>query len=406
MGATCAKVEWVWPIDHPRANVVQQPKHPVHPPPTHQVAPAPALQVACRVPPQSLVSSGASNVELKYDSDSEMKRIRRAKRHAKPRRRKPYSGAARYKLLLLGSGESGKSTFFKRMLMRYGKGYTETQRIAYIDAIHENTIDSMQTLIYESKNSTDEYCLIDETCDEAAEHVEKQYPDARLTKPIATSIHKLWGDEGIQTTYENRAEFQVPDGAAYFFEDVHRIARRGYIPSQQDILRCRERTIGIQKEVLHLESDGMNAEFDIYDVGGQRGERNKWVQVFRDVHAVLFLVAISEFDMELFEDNVTNRLQDSIDVFKMVSNSKHFADVPIVLLFNKIDLFIEKLEGGVKFEYDGYDGPQDYDSITGFIQELFEREGRSDSEIITRFICAIDESFNADDILTLVIAGN
>jgi hypothetical protein len=92
---------------------------------------------------------------------------------------------------------------------------------------------------------------------------------------------------------------KVPDGAAYFFEDVHRISRRGYVPSQQDILRCRERTIGIQKEVLHLDLDGMNAEFDIYDVGGQRGERNKWVQVFRDVHAVLFLVAISEVSHQI-----------------------------------------------------------------------------------------------------------
>jgi hypothetical protein len=50
---------------------------------------------------------------------------------------------------------------------------------------------------------------IDETCDEAAEHIANAYPDSRLSKPIAISIHKLWGDEGIQATYENRAEFQV-----------------------------------------------------------------------------------------------------------------------------------------------------------------------------------------------------
>ena len=40
----------------------------------------------------------------------------------------------------------------------------------------------------------------------------------------------------------------------------------------------------------------------MFDVGGQRSERKKWIHVFDNVNAVLFLVAISGYDHVLVED--------------------------------------------------------------------------------------------------------
>ena len=42
--------------------------------------------------------------------------------------------------------------------------------------------------------------------------------------------------------------------------------------------------------------------FRLYDVGGQRSERRKWIQCFDDVRALLFVAALSGYDMVLFED--------------------------------------------------------------------------------------------------------
>ena len=43
----------------------------------------------------------------------------------------------------------------------------------------------------------------------------------------------------------------------------------------------------------------------IVDVGGARSERRKWIHCFDDVHAVLFMCALSGYDMTLFEDEKT-----------------------------------------------------------------------------------------------------
>jgi len=43
----------------------------------------------------------------------------------------------------------------------------------------------------------------------------------------------------------------------------------------------------------------------LVDVGGQRSERRKWIQCFDDVRAVLFVAALSGYDMTLFEDGTT-----------------------------------------------------------------------------------------------------
>mmetsp|Transcript_88291 Transcript_88291/g.252534 ORF Transcript_88291/g.252534 Transcript_88291/m.252534 type:complete len:209 (-) Transcript_88291:317-943(-) len=129
-----------------------------------------------------------------------------------------------------------------------------------------------------------------------------------------------------------------------------------YTPSEEDVLLCRSRTIGIVKTVLEIDKN----EFNIFDVGGQRNERRKWIHCFDEVTAVIFVAALSEYDQTLFEDSSQNRMVEAIEIFREHSTSSWFKTSALILFLNKSDLFEHKL--GKKpissvEEWDDYQGP-------------------------------------------------
>ena len=83
--------------------------------------------------------------------------------------------------------------------------------------------------------------------------------------------------------------------------------------------------------------------YRMFDVGGQRSERKKWIHCFENVTTILFLVAISEYDQLLFEDETVNRMQEALTLFDSICNSRWFTKTSIILFLNKIDRFKEKL---------------------------------------------------------------
>ncbi|CAN0500612.1 unnamed protein product, partial [Ectocarpus sp. 8 AP-2014] len=103
--------------------------------------------------------------------------------------------------------------------------------------------------------------------------------------------------------WERRAEYQIVESVKFFFNEMERIKQDDFIATQQDVLYSRVRTSGIVTE--RYEIDG--STFEMYDVGGQRNERKKWIHCFDNVTAVIFVAALSEYDQCLFEDASTNR---------------------------------------------------------------------------------------------------
>ena len=81
----------------------------------------------------------------------------------------------------------------------------------------------------------------------------------------------------------------------------------------------------------------------MFDVGGQRNERKKWIHCFDQVTAVIFVAAISEYKQVLYEDNSMNRITEALLLFEEIANSKWFKQTSIILFLNKRDLFAEKI---------------------------------------------------------------
>ena len=81
----------------------------------------------------------------------------------------------------------------------------------------------------------------------------------------------------------------------------------------------------------------------MFDVGGQRSERKKWIHCFEAVTCIIFCVALSEYDQVLLEVSTINRMEESLTLFGSIVNSAWFTRTSIVLFLNKIDIFRKKL---------------------------------------------------------------
>lgn len=139
----------------------------------------------------------------------------------------------------------------------------------------------------------------------------------------------------LEITHE-KVDVNLPHS---FFDNFRRIASSTYIPTDQDILRLQIRTTGITKK--HFTAKGF--AYNIYDVGGTRSERKKWIRCFENTDIILFLVDISAYDRCLYEDSTVSMMQEDFVLFDSICNSRWFLKTSIVLLFTHVDLLQRKL---------------------------------------------------------------
>jgi len=99
-----------------------------------------------------------------------------------------------------------------------------------------------------------------------------------------------------------------------------------------------KKTIGITD--IHFELE--KRPFILCDVGGQRNERKKWEKSFDGVSVVLFVFSLNDYDLLCYEDDKTNRLTESLQLFDQIANGDWFNKSLIMLVMNKSDLFKKK----------------------------------------------------------------
>uniref|UniRef100_A0A8B9CK29 Guanine nucleotide-binding protein subunit alpha n=1 Tax=Anser brachyrhynchus TaxID=132585 RepID=A0A8B9CK29_9AVES len=293
------------------------------------------------------------------------------------------------KLLLLGTGESGKSTFIKQMRIIHGSGYTEEDRKGFTKLVYQNIFTAMQAMIRAMDTLKIQYTS--EENEESAQMIRELEVDKVTVLEIkqVEAIKNLWKDPGIQECYDRRREYQLSDSAKYYFTDIDRIAMPSFVPTQQDILRVRVPTTGIIEYPFDLE----NIIFRMVDVGGQRSERRKWIHCFESVTSIIFLVALSEYDQVLAECDNENRMEESKALFKTIITYPWFLNSSVILFLNKKDLLEEKIMYSDLISYfPEYTGPkQDVKAARDFILKLYQDQNPDKEKVIySHFTCATD----------------
>eukprot|EP00808_Paulinella_micropora_P005783 g1369.t1 len=303
-----------------------------------------------------------------------------------------------FKVLLLGAGESGKSTLFKQMRVIYGEGFSEQSRKAFRTVLHANVVAAIQMLLQAETALTEcriEGIEVSEANKALAQSVAALVPNEFLDAKLAQNIGSLWEDPGIQKRFANRHLFPLSDSAEYFLNKTTEICKDDFIPSLDDVFRARVQTQGIVEDIFVLDKQKGDT-ISMFDVGGQRSERRHWLHCFEDVTALLFVAALSEYDMVLFEDASTNRMQESLNLFEDICESRWFANTSIILFLNKRDLFedkIKKVPLSVCFEeYQG--GAGDAETAMEFIKTQFkarnQNKNNNNKEIVVHYTTATD----------------
>ncbi|KAH9809860.1 heterotrimeric G-protein alpha subunit (G-alpha, GPA3) [Melampsora americana] len=295
------------------------------------------------------------------------------------------------KILLLGSGESGKSTIVKQMKIIHQNGYTRDELLLFKVTIYKNLIDSAQAVVFAMKKFRFE----------PVEPVNRVYADkileyrldlheaSGLNMDVVRSIESLWHDPIIPAVMDRGSEFYLMDSAGYFFDEVQRIGQADYIPNETDVLMARTKTTGISE--TKFKSGQLSIH--MFDVGGQRSERKKWIHCFEAVTSIIFCVALSEYDQVLLEESGQNRMAESLVLFESVINSRWFLRTSIILFLNKIDLFKAKLpKVPLERYFPEYTGGNDVNKAAKYILWRFTQLNRARLSIYPHLTQATDTS--------------
>lgn len=226
---------------------------------------------------------------------------------------------AHHKVLFLGTGGSGKSTFIKQITQKYGKGFDKDERRWWKNQAQKNVFESLVVLcengkemvesgkygisvasLYETPKMTDDQGIQDLDMDDhsfqtACEYLRDIFNDeleyrsegCLIQVKDVKCIKLLLQTDIVKTAFKNRGDFPFDFGdIKYFYDKIDDLANEAYTMTDIDITYCRAKTVGIQQ--MEVEMQGIPMIF--IDVAGQKSNRQKWISCFTDVTGKLVFV--------------------------------------------------------------------------------------------------------------------
>ncbi|KAJ5073804.1 guanine nucleotide-binding protein g(o) subunit alpha [Anaeramoeba ignava] len=259
---------------------------------------------------------------------------------------------SKLKILILGAGTTGKSTIFKTFDMEYCLSQKE-ENIEIIQNLPlKMLIDFIgnENIKFKSQADQEIYKKLIET--------EKINPG---------EIEKLWKTQEIQSIYQRKPDI-LYQSSIYFFNEIGRIYQPNYSPTKEDVLRFYRKSTGINE----YEKKIQNFPITLLDVGGMRSERRKWIHSFDNVNVIIYCVDLDCYYQNLYEDESTNKMKESIELFDEIVNSRWFSETSFILVFTKLDLFLKNLEKNNFHHYfPDYNGKNEPNEIKEYIEKRF-----------------------------------
>ncbi|KAI9038796.1 guanine nucleotide-binding protein subunit alpha gpaB [Aspergillus affinis] len=275
------------------------------------------------------------------------------------------------------------------MKIIHQNGYTVEELALYRLTVYKNLMDCVKSLIgaYHQFNLEPTSQKVRDYIEYLSDYNIDPDPNTALDPKVGDAITYIWSDPCTSIALEHQNEFYLMDSAPYFFEEAKRIASADYIPNVNDVLRARTKTTGIYETRFSMGQLSIH----MFDVGGQRSERKKWIHCFENVTSIIFCVALSEYDQVLLEESNQNRMMESLVLFDSVVNSRWFMRTSIILFLNKVDLFRQKLpRSPLSTYFPDYSGGNDVNRAAKYLLWRFNQVNRAHLNLYPHLTQATD----------------
>jgi guanine nucleotide-binding protein subunit alpha len=283
-------------------------------------------------------------------------------------------------MLCLGPSASGKATFLKQMVMLFGKskdgavaskpGFRKPEIAHFKRLIQMTTIANMKELVEQAPNYFSEG-ILDVQAGQVFEYISE---DEMFDENIEILLLRLWSDPGIQAAYAHAHEFGLADSAGFFFqhETLQILSSPKYVPSTDHILRVQEKKNGLVSRRFVVDA----VQYTYYDVSAQNNRKKKWIANFQDdIHLIMFFVGLDQFDEPSRQNQTVDGVTHAMAEFLEVLEEKSLSAFPILLVFNRHDVFCKKIQSIPPWEYAPHG---DDDSKGGGAEPAVDEDGVMD----------------------------
>jgi GTPase SAR1 family protein len=168
------------------------------------------------------------------------------------------------KIVLLGTGESGKTTLFRQLEFLETGSYDEEHGVKYERLVKSNILHACITLVraaddlgFPIKNQ------------EIVDFANQRPHDMVFDAEMAEKVKQIWNDPDVQLIREHADEIMLQETVPYYINKIDKIASEEYDPSHEDVFRIKLKTTGVAEKVFKING----RQLVICDTGGQKVER-------------------------------------------------------------------------------------------------------------------------------------